>query len=84
MLHVPVASSENGMEPLREELSRRRARRYRRRRFRRWRRRRLILQMMAVEYELADPRDQALRDAYQREADRIGDRLAKNATRLYR
>lgn len=84
MLHVPAASGEHGMEPLREELSRRRAQRYRRRRFYRWRRRRLIWQLVAVEYELEDPRDQALREALERDADRIGERLPKNAARLYR
>lgn len=84
MLHASAASDDRGLEPLREELLRRRAQRYRRRRFLRWRQRRLILALMALEYELDDPRDQALRDVHQREADRLGDRLAKNATRLYR
>lgn len=84
MLHAVPADDMSAMEPLRNELMRRRARRYRRRWFRRWRRRRLLLKLIAVEFELADPRDDALRHIHMREAERLEERLSKNARRLFR
>lgn len=86
MLHAAPPPDEHlrGMEPLRSALERRRARRYRRRWFSRWRRRRLLLRLVAIEFELADPRDDALQDIHKREAQRLEDRLSRNARRLFR
>jgi type II secretory pathway component PulL len=83
---VSATSADRGdvMEPLRQELVRRRARRYRRRWIRRWKRRRLLLRLMAIEYDLADPRYEDLRQLQRDEAERIEGRLAKNAERLFR
>jgi hypothetical protein len=76
--------SEGPMRGLRDELARRQAGRARRRVWLRWRRRRLMLALIVVERELADATDDRITELHQQAANRITERLGRNATRLFR
>jgi hypothetical protein len=82
--NATTAGDGGAMEPLRQELVRRKARRYRRRWFLRWRRRRLLLRFVVTELSLAESTSEDWRELHQHEVDRVTARLEKNAKRLFR
>lgn len=72
------------LSPLRNELARRHTQRVQRRVWLRWKRRRLMLDLLVVERELTDAADDRVERQLNHQADRISERLARNARRLFR
>jgi hypothetical protein len=76
--------SEAEIQGVRDELARRQAQRAQHRVWLRWRRRRLILNLLVIERDLADAANESARQHLHHQAERITERLAKNARRLFR